>query len=272
MEQFGKGKATLCIPNYKTPVLTKLCLRSIRKFTQYPYEVIVVDNDSADESLEYLRSLGWIRLIERPHKAGEPRGSFDEGSALDLGLAKRDTEFYVVMHSDTIVTRAGWLGELICYFEDDAGIACVGTGKLELTPQWLQWLKKITDVKALKRRILGSAAEKAKARYHNRSICCLYRTEILKKEGLSFLKGRELSLTTGQGLYFDLLDRSYRTVELKPSLMLQYVTHLTHATQAVNPEEFTIGPRDRRRYNKHMRRLTASGLMNELLNDDSLDT
>jgi GT2 family glycosyltransferase len=47
-----KAKATICIVNYKTPDFTKLCLRSIRKFTDYPYEVIVVDNGSNDESLD----------------------------------------------------------------------------------------------------------------------------------------------------------------------------------------------------------------------------
>ena len=48
MPELVKGKATICIPNYKTLDFTRLCLRSIRKFTKYPYEVIVVDNNSQD--------------------------------------------------------------------------------------------------------------------------------------------------------------------------------------------------------------------------------
>lgn len=55
MPQLEKGKAAICIVNYKTLDFTRLCLRSIRKFTTYPYEVIVVDNDSRDESLKYIR-------------------------------------------------------------------------------------------------------------------------------------------------------------------------------------------------------------------------
>ena len=65
MSQLIEDKATICIVNYKTADFIKLCLRSIRKFTSSPYEIIVVDNDSQDESLEYLKSLSWIRLIER---------------------------------------------------------------------------------------------------------------------------------------------------------------------------------------------------------------
>ena len=60
----------------KTPDFSQLCLRSIHGFTEYPYEVIVVDNDSQDESLEYLKSLDWIQLIERRPGADEPGGCF----------------------------------------------------------------------------------------------------------------------------------------------------------------------------------------------------
>jgi GT2 family glycosyltransferase len=54
MPDLIRGKATICVVNYKTLDFTKLCLRSIRKFTKHPYEVIIVDNDSQDSSLEYL--------------------------------------------------------------------------------------------------------------------------------------------------------------------------------------------------------------------------
>ena len=57
---------TILLPNYKTPELTRLCLRSLRKYTDCSrIKVIAVDNASGDESLDYLRSLSWIRLIER---------------------------------------------------------------------------------------------------------------------------------------------------------------------------------------------------------------
>ena len=65
-------KVTILIPNYKTLMLTKLCLRLIRKHTEKSMiHVIVIDNDSNDESTEYLRSLKWIELIERKKVEGE---------------------------------------------------------------------------------------------------------------------------------------------------------------------------------------------------------
>ena len=73
MQDPAKGKATICVVNYRTVDFTRLCLRSIRRFTEYPCEVIVVDNNSQDESLEYLKSLRWIRLLQR-NTDGDPGG------------------------------------------------------------------------------------------------------------------------------------------------------------------------------------------------------
>lgn len=48
-------EVTILIPNYKTPDITKICLRLIRKHTDFSkVEVIVVDNHSNDASLAYL--------------------------------------------------------------------------------------------------------------------------------------------------------------------------------------------------------------------------
>ena len=270
MSELVKGKATICIPNYKTLDLTRLCLRSIRKFTKYPYEVIVVDNDSRDESLEYLRRLNWIVLIEN-HDGEELTGSYAEGTALDLGLLRCNTEFYVVMHSDTFVQKNNWLTELISYFDNDESISCVGSGKIELTPKWRILLKKSTDFKAFKRKILRKPEAFGRFRYHNRTICCIYRTDVLRRENLSFLMGRDQDLTAGQKLYFELVDRGYKTVELPPSIMGQFVIHLAHATQVVNPQEFAMRTKTVKKYNRIIDKVLSLEIIQELLTDDSLD-
>jgi len=154
-----KGKAAICIVNYKTLDFIRLCLRSIRRFTTYPCETIVVDNNSGDESLEYLRSLKWIRLIERD-TTGDPlggSGGHSHAAALDLGLAGCDTEFFVSMHSDSFVQKQNWLTELTGYFGDSGDIACVGSGKIELTPKWRRLLKKSTDLRTFRRKLLNNA-------------------------------------------------------------------------------------------------------------------
>jgi GT2 family glycosyltransferase len=159
MAELAKGKATICIVQYKTLDFTRLCLRSIRKFTSYPHQVLVIDNDSNDESLEYLRGLKWIKLIERKPEPDEPRGGYSHAAALDLGLANCNTEYFVSLHSDVFVKQSGWLGDLINYFENNEQIACVGTGKIELQPPWRIWLKQVADIKSLQRKLFGGDPE-----------------------------------------------------------------------------------------------------------------
>lgn len=270
MSQPVKNKATICIVNYKTLDFVKLCLRSIRKFTHYPYEVIVVDNNSQDESLEYLKSLKWIRLLERNTK-DDIGGGYSHGAALQLGRENCNTEFFISMHSDTFVQEENWLTELIRYFDNDENITCVGSGKIEIIPLWRIWLKKATDFRTFKRKLLKEPDPNGKYRYYNRTICCLYRTEVLIRKNLSFLPDKDKELTSGKQLYFELVDRGYKTVELPPSVMGKYIIHLAHATQVVNPEEFTLRKRTTKKCNRLVRKVLSSGIMQDILNDESLD-
>jgi len=289
-----KGKVTICVVNYKTLDLTRLCLRSVRKFTKYAYEVIVVDNNSQDESSEYLQHLSWIRLIER-RKIGDLRlpiadckskisagrltaenrklkiGGYAHAAGLDLGLANCNTEFFVSLHSDTFVQKENWLSDLIRYFGDDGNVACVGSGKIELTPKWRILLKKATDIRTFKRKLIREPDPIGKFRYYNRTICCLYRTDILRRENLSFLMDRDKGLTGGKKLYFELVDRGYKTVELPSSIMGQYIIHLAHATQAVNPQEFTLRKKTVRKYNRIIDKVMSRALVQNILTDQSLD-
>ena len=270
MSELIKGKATICIANYRTLDFTRLSLRCIRKFTRYPYEVIVVDNDSRDESLDYLKSLGWIRLLERQTR-DDCSGSRSHSAALQLGFENCNTEFFVSMHSDTLVYRQNWLSDLVGYFRANERIACVGSGKLELKPRWQVLLKKATDLKALRRRLLGPTDRAGGPRYYNRTICCLYRTRILREEGLSFLTDEQRGLTGGEKLYFELVDRGYPTIELPPKLMSRYVIHVGHATQAVNVGEFHIRKRTVRKCGRFTAKVMAMQVIREVLADDSLD-
>ena len=270
MPDLIKGKATICVVNYKTFDLTRLCLRSIRKFTNYPYEVIVVDNDSQDQSLEYLRFLKWIRLIERSTE-NELSGGYSHAAALDLGLENCNTEFFISMHSDVIVQKADWLTSLVSCFDRDEMVACVGSGKVELIPKWRVLLKTATDFRTFKRKFFREPDPVGKHRYYNRTICCLYRTDILRRENLSFLMGRNKGLKSGKKLYFELVDRDYKTVELPPVVMGKYIIHLAHATQTVNPDEFTLRKKTIKKCSRFTTALMQSDRIISILQDDSLD-
>ncbi len=271
MTEPARGKTTIGIVQYKTLDFTRLCLRSIRKFTSYPYEVIVVDNDSADESLDYLRSLKWIRLLERKSEPGEPGGGYAHAAALDLALADCNTEFFVSLHSDVFVKRSGWMGDLIRYFNNDEKIACVGTGKIELQPAWQIWVKENLDFNAMKRKLLREPDPLQRFRYFNRTIYSIYRTDVLRREGLTFLMGKKEGMTAGRKLYFDLMDKGYKTVELPQQMVKEYVVHLAHATQAVNPQEFSLRKRTLFKYKRQLEKVMALELFAGIMADNSLD-
>lgn len=261
---------TIGIVNYKTPELTRLCLRSIRRYTRYLHEVIVVDNNSADESTEYLRSLSWSRLLEHKDTANDRSGGYAHAAALDMALAACDTEFFMSLHSDVIVHCDGWQEDLMACFQQNPQIACVGGGKCELTSPWRDRLKKATDWRTFKRRLLRTPEPLGKHRYYNRTICSIYRTDILKKEKLAFLMDRDKGYTAGKKLYFELVD-GYPTVELPDRVMTRWIWHLVHAAQVINEGEFNIPQKIKRKVRRRIERFLASESVRSIQQDDSLD-
>lgn len=267
----GAGvSATICLVNYRTLDLTRLCLRSIRKYTDPSVSVLVVDNNSQDESLDYLRSLSWIRLIERKPEKPDPDGSFAHGAGLDLGLQHCDTDIFVSLHSDTVLLQSGWLDLLLEPFANPQ-VTCVGTGKIELKPLWQQWLQRMTDIKALKRKLFATEEEKLRFRYFNTTICSAYRVQTLRAEKLSFLGQREQRITVGRELYFALQDRGHRTDTLAAPQMRHMIAHLAHATQAIHAGEFSFQNRAERKYLLRARKVLERPEIQSVLQDRSLD-
>ena len=72
-------------------------------------------------------------------------------------------------------------------------------------------------------------------------------------------------------MYFELVDRGYKTVELPDKIMAQYVVHLAHATQVVNSKEFTLRKKTVRKCDRLTNKLMSSAIIKDILDDDSLD-
>jgi GT2 family glycosyltransferase len=94
--------------NYKTPALTKVCLKLLKQhfdnglLDPNRVQVWVVDNNSQDESTDYLRGLNWIHLIERIPE-GKEEGFAAHGKALNLILDQIEDDYLFLMHTDTFV-------------------------------------------------------------------------------------------------------------------------------------------------------------------------
>lgn len=109
---------SIIIPVYGKVEYTLACLRSIvRHAPGVPFEVIVVDDVSPDDSLEQLTQITGLRLLRNDHNLGFV-GTCNAGAAASYG------EFLLFLNNDTQVTP-NWLdGLLHCFKErDDCGIA-----------------------------------------------------------------------------------------------------------------------------------------------------
>ncbi len=118
---------SIAIVNYKTPDLTKICLDLLKKHIDAGLnaQVWVVDNNSQDESTAYLRSLDWIHLIVRDSNYAE-KGFVAHGEGLDSILEKIETDYVVLMHTDTFVYDASIFDRTIQTLHQHQHIAAMG--------------------------------------------------------------------------------------------------------------------------------------------------
>jgi glycosyltransferase involved in cell wall biosynthesis len=252
---------SIIIPHYQTESLARLCLRSIRRYTtQTPYEVIVVDNGSSDgASLEYLRSVKWIKLIERTEGISDIPGEAHK-EALDAGIDASAGEFLLSFHTDTIPITDGWLAWLVGKINADARIGAVGTYKLEHKKP----LKRLEHwFKAMMQRGDIPREEKPCIRSH----CALYRRSVMEALDLKFINE---TTVTGQGVHWAIEDGGHESRMLSVSEMLRYVVHLNHGTMVLLPE---LGARKSTIRKGHGRidRFLNRKEVREILQDDSLD-
>lgn len=102
---------------------TKKCVESILNRTAYPnYELIIVDNCSADGTAEYLRELEKQESRVRV-QINETNRGFAGGNNDGLRMARG--EYFVLLNNDTIVTR-GWLTGMLRHYRDGGRVGLVG--------------------------------------------------------------------------------------------------------------------------------------------------
>ncbi len=98
----------------------KLLFRDFKENTNYDnYEIIVVDNNSTDESVTYLRSLDLpIKVIENSRNK-----SFSEAN--NEGVKKSNGDLILLMNND-VETTYGWLNELVGTLLNNENVGGVG--------------------------------------------------------------------------------------------------------------------------------------------------
>lgn len=120
LQQTASAEVTIIIQAYGRLEKTKRCVESVLKYTtSIDYELILIDNGSIDDTLEYFRSVPWkkktILHITYNIGAGYP--------SLMLGLGQFG-RYVCILGNDVIVTR-DWMKNLLSCIRSDPKIGMV---------------------------------------------------------------------------------------------------------------------------------------------------
>ena len=110
---------SVIILSFNTLDFTKQCLNSIKETVPLDrVQVVVVDNASSDGSLEYLRTLDWITLVENKENRGFPGGCND-----GINAAAAENDIYL-LNSDTILPENALFWLKMGLYENDSVGSC----------------------------------------------------------------------------------------------------------------------------------------------------
>jgi len=115
-----KPLVSIIIPVYGKLEYTLQCLLSITQYSpQNTYEVIVVDDQSPDDSYKELSKVKGIRLLRNKNNSGFIL-------SCNKGAAEAKGEYVLFLNNDTKVL-SGWLDELVETFKNFPGTGLVGS-------------------------------------------------------------------------------------------------------------------------------------------------
>jgi len=116
-------KISVIVLTYNNIELTKACLESILKESNYPnLELIIVDNASTDDTRNWLK----IFAIEHPRvKVIINSSNLGFAAGNNIGLAAATGDYLVLLNNDTVVTH-NWVMTLMHHLRDDPTIGLIG--------------------------------------------------------------------------------------------------------------------------------------------------
>jgi GT2 family glycosyltransferase len=108
---------SIIMPVFNLLDYTKIAIDSIRRFTDAPYELIVVDNASSDETPGYLATQSDLVVIRNTENLGHAGGT-------NVGMLASHGDYLVGINNDAVAT-SNWLSNLLLCAESDERIGLV---------------------------------------------------------------------------------------------------------------------------------------------------
>lgn len=224
---------SIALVNYKTLDVTSICLDLLGKAVDVAsVPVWVVDNGSNDDSLDFLKTLDWINLIERKPPALEP-GFMAHGCALDMILERITTKYLLLLHTDTFIYDPAIFDILLEKCANDDKVVAVGSMEpvlRSLPHTFLRYISRGAKYHFRKcKAVLGLETRRPKLHYetHLKSFCALWNADIIKRHGMTFSMGNR---NPGYEMQDRLSDLGYKFIPVSPRVIFKYLDHVDKAT------------------------------------------
>jgi len=113
-----KPAVSIVIPHWNHREVLAACLASLEQTTYQPFETIVVDNDSTDDSVRYVREhFPDVRIVQNRQNLGFAGGC-------NRGLEVATGEYVVILNNDT-TQEPDWLDILVRYMAEHPEVGIV---------------------------------------------------------------------------------------------------------------------------------------------------
>lgn len=210
------NKTTIIILTCNNLDYNKLCIQSIRDFTpKDTYEIVVIDNNSTDGTVNWLKSQSDLKVILNETNLGFPKGC-------NQGIAIADPgNDILLLNNDTIVTY-NWLYNLRGCLYSDPSIGAVGpvTNNCSYYQAIETNFTNINEMQKFAWKFNSSGKKEYEQRIKLIGFCMLIKREVVETVGL-------LDERFTPGNYED-DDYSYRIQEAGYKLMLCNSTFIYH--------------------------------------------
>ncbi|RZJ65315.1 MAG: glycosyltransferase family 2 protein [Flavobacterium sp.] len=122
---------SIIILNYNVRYFLELCLKSVEKaIAAIDAEIIVVDNNSPDDSCEMVKSLfPNVKLIENNENSGFPKGN-------NIGVSQAKGEYICILNPDTVVAEDTFL-KVLEFVRGQQNLGIVGCKLIDGTGKFL---------------------------------------------------------------------------------------------------------------------------------------
>ena len=210
------SKTSIIILTYNNLDKTKDCIESIRKYTDKDsYEIIVVDNNSTDDTKLFLEEQDDIKVIFNESNVGFPMGC-------NIGIANAEETYDILLlNNDTIVTK-NWLSNLKkCLYSDEkiGAVGAVSNNGANL--QGVDFTYNNFD----EMQNLASKNNISDVKKWEEKVCLIGYCLLIKREVMDQLNGLDEGYTPG---YIEDNDLSLNIIKLGYRLMLCHDSFIHH--------------------------------------------